>query len=70
MTGPCWWRRATVTDWPAPCPRALDGGADIDALVDRARRRSGQFSWQACAEGLASLYADAARAVGPIAGRR
>jgi glycosyltransferase involved in cell wall biosynthesis len=37
---------------------ALDGGAAIDDLVERGRRRSGRFSWTACAEGLAHLYRD------------
>jgi glycosyltransferase involved in cell wall biosynthesis len=57
--------------------RVLDGGAAIDALVERGRRRSGQFSWKACAEGLALLYADACRSSGsrvsgpePTGGRR
>ena len=57
--------------------RVLDGGADIDALVERAWRRSRQFSWRACAEGLALLYADACRSSGsrvsgpePTGGRR
>jgi glycosyltransferase involved in cell wall biosynthesis len=56
--------------------RVLDGGADIEDLVERGRRRSRQFSWDACAEGLVDLYGDAhraapARAHGPGArGRR
>ncbi|MGA3149298.1 MAG: glycosyltransferase family 1 protein [Acidimicrobiales bacterium] len=57
--------------------RVLAGGAAIDALVERGRRRSGQFSWKACAEGLALLYADACRSSGsrvsgpePTGGRR
>jgi glycosyltransferase involved in cell wall biosynthesis len=56
---------------------ALDGGPDIDAVVERGRRRSDQFSWRACAEGLAVLYADALRSSGsrpagsePAGGRR
>lgn len=44
--------------------RVLDGGAGIEALVERARRWSDRFTWTACAEGLASLYADASRAAG------
>ena len=39
--------------------RVLDGGADVDHLVERGRRRSGGFSWEACAEGLARLYGEA-----------
>jgi glycosyltransferase involved in cell wall biosynthesis len=57
--------------------RILDGGADIDDLVERGRRRSDGFSWEACAEGLAVLYGDAHRAAGsrgsghgPTGGRR
>jgi glycosyltransferase involved in cell wall biosynthesis len=47
----------------------LDGGAGIDALVERGRRRSGQFTWRACAEGLARLYAEACLSSGsPVAG--
>ena len=42
--------------------RVLDGGADIEDLVERGRRRSRQFSWDACAKGLADLYGDARRA--------
>ncbi len=42
----------------------LDGGTDIDDLVERGRRRSSRFSWTACAEGLAILYGDACRAAG------
>jgi glycosyltransferase involved in cell wall biosynthesis len=38
--------------------RVLDGGGSVDQLVERGRQRSGQFSWTACAEGLARLYAD------------
>jgi glycosyltransferase involved in cell wall biosynthesis len=37
----------------------LDGGADVDALVARGRRRAAEFSWSRCAEGLARLYRDA-----------
>jgi glycosyltransferase involved in cell wall biosynthesis len=39
--------------------QVLDGGGAIDQLVERGRQRSGQFSWTACAEGLAHLYRDA-----------
>ncbi len=55
--------------------RVLDGGADVDDLVARGSRRAAAFSWSACAEGLAGLYADAAgervrRGPGPVARRR
>ena len=57
--------------------RVLDGGIEVDALVERGRRRSAQFSWAACAEGLADAVratppgppVPSARAAGPI-GRR
>ena len=39
--------------------RALDGGADVDALVARGRTRCAGFSWGACAAGLVDLYRDA-----------
>jgi glycosyltransferase involved in cell wall biosynthesis len=44
----------------AALDRVLDGGADIDELVARGHRRTAEFSWSACAEGLVGLYADAA----------
>jgi glycosyltransferase involved in cell wall biosynthesis len=37
----------------------LEGGPDIDALIDRGRRRSADFTWSKCAEGLDRLYRDA-----------
>jgi glycosyltransferase involved in cell wall biosynthesis len=37
----------------------LEGGTDIDELVGRGLRRSAQFSWEACAQGLVGLYRDA-----------
>jgi glycosyltransferase involved in cell wall biosynthesis len=37
----------------------LDGGPDIDALVDRGHRRTADFTWSKCAEGLDRLYRDA-----------
>jgi glycosyltransferase involved in cell wall biosynthesis len=40
--------------------RALDGGADVAALVARGRSRSAAFSWDRCAGGLADLYRSAA----------
>jgi glycosyltransferase involved in cell wall biosynthesis len=40
--------------------RVLDRGAEIEALVARGHRRTAEFSWRACAEGLVGLYADAA----------
>jgi glycosyltransferase involved in cell wall biosynthesis len=41
--------------------RVLDGGPQVEALVDRGRRRAAVFTWEACAEGLALLYRDAAQ---------
>ena len=38
---------------------ALNGGADVDALVARGRARAAEFSWERCADGLAGLYRDA-----------
>jgi glycosyltransferase involved in cell wall biosynthesis len=38
----------------------LAGGPEIDELVRRGSRRSETFTWDACAGGLAGLYADAA----------
>jgi glycosyltransferase involved in cell wall biosynthesis len=38
--------------------RALDDDGSIHELVERGRRRSAQFTWTACAEGLARLYRD------------
>jgi glycosyltransferase involved in cell wall biosynthesis len=43
--------------------RVLDGGSDIAELVERGRRRSSGFTWNACAEGLAGLYREAADSV-------
>jgi glycosyltransferase involved in cell wall biosynthesis len=37
----------------------LDGGVDVETLVDRGRRRSRDFTWKRCAEGLVALYRDA-----------
>ncbi len=55
----------------------LEGGEAVGALVARGRRRSDQFSWRACAEGLALLYAEARQSPGsrvagtePTGGRR
>ena len=42
----------------------LDGGPEVAATVERGRQQSENFSWEACAEGLARLYADAAGAGG------
>jgi glycosyltransferase involved in cell wall biosynthesis len=39
--------------------RVLDGGSDIVELVERGRRRSRGFTWNACAEGLVGLYREA-----------
>ena len=41
--------------------RVLDGGSAIEELVARGHRRSGEFTWDACAAGLADLYRDALR---------
>ncbi len=48
--------------------QVLDGGADVDDQVARGSRRTARFSWTACAEGLAELYADATAELAP--GRR
>lgn len=40
--------------------RALTGGQQVADLVARGTRRAAAYSWTACAEGLARLYADAA----------
>jgi glycosyltransferase involved in cell wall biosynthesis len=39
--------------------QALDDDGSIHQLVERGRQRSAQFTWTACAEGLARLYRDA-----------
>jgi len=39
--------------------RVLEGGPAVQEMVDRARIRSGQFTWEKCAAGLAGLYRDA-----------
>jgi len=39
--------------------RVLDGGPEVGALVDRGHARSREFTWDACAAGLADLYRDA-----------
>jgi len=38
--------------------QVLDSSAFADELVAAGRRRAGQFSWSACAEGLGALYRD------------
>ncbi len=48
----------------AALSRVLAGGAEIDGLVTRGLRRSSGFSWEACARGLADLYAEARVSVG------
>jgi glycosyltransferase involved in cell wall biosynthesis len=48
----------------AALSRVLDGGTDIDDLVERGRWRSDSFSWEACADGLTAIYEDAHRAEG------
>ena len=45
--------------------QVLAGGSDITELVERGRRRSRGFTWNACAEGLAELYREA---VGGVSG--
>jgi glycosyltransferase involved in cell wall biosynthesis len=40
--------------------RALSGGDEVAELVARGRARSAQFTWERCADGLATLYRDAA----------
>ncbi len=40
----------------------LEGGSGVEELVGRGRRRSAEFTWEACAAGLAALYGDARRA--------
>jgi glycosyltransferase involved in cell wall biosynthesis len=42
----------------------LKGGAAVDSLVIRGTDRSGMFSWERCADGLAGLYRDADSARG------
>ncbi len=37
----------------------LGGGGPVEALVRRGTARAGRFTWSACADGLARLYADA-----------
>ena len=39
--------------------RVLDGGAGLGEQVARGLRRSAEFTWEACANGLAGLYRDA-----------
>ncbi len=39
--------------------RVLQGGPGVQEMVDRALVRSGQFTWEKCAAGLAGLYRDA-----------
>jgi glycosyltransferase involved in cell wall biosynthesis len=39
--------------------RVLDGGSGIEEQVARGLRRSAEFTWEACAAGLAGLYRDA-----------
>jgi glycosyltransferase involved in cell wall biosynthesis len=38
---------------------AIDGGTEVEALLDRGRVRSATFTWERCAAGLADLYRDA-----------
>lgn len=44
--------------------RILDGGTDVDQLVERGRLRSEGFTWERCAQGLSELYGDAHRGAG------
>ncbi len=43
----------------AAISRVLDGGSEVGAQVARGLRRSAEFTWEACAAGLADLYRDA-----------
>jgi glycosyltransferase involved in cell wall biosynthesis len=43
----------------AALSEVLAGGAEVDGLVARGARRSAEFSWEACARGLADLYEEA-----------
>lgn len=47
----------------------LEGGSAVDALIERGRRRSALFSWEACGQGLADLYREAAASRGGGAAR-
>ncbi len=47
----------------------LQGGSSVDELVARGRRRSRQFSWEACAAGLDAIYREAVSAR-PVDGHR
>ena len=38
--------------------QVLAGGASVDDLIERGRRRSEDFTWSACADGLTGLYRD------------
>ena len=38
---------------------ALDGGSEVEEQAARGLRRSSEFTWEACATGLADLYRDA-----------
>ena len=49
----------SAADLAAALSQVLAGGAEIDGLVARGARRSAEFSWDACARGLADLYEDA-----------
>jgi glycosyltransferase involved in cell wall biosynthesis len=55
----------------AAISRVLDGGSEVAEQVARGLRRSAEFTWEACATGLAGLYrdacADGGRARGPLA---
>ena len=48
----------------------LDGGPDIEALIARGQRRTADFTWTKCADGLDRLYRDAWAARASAGGRR
>ncbi len=54
----------------AALDRVLAGGAAVDDLVARGRTRSATFSWERCADGLATLYHDARAARSAVPGQR
>ncbi|HEY5098328.1 MAG TPA: glycosyltransferase family 1 protein [Acidimicrobiales bacterium] len=53
----------------AAISRLLDGGSEVEEQVARGLRRSAEFTWEACATGLAGLYRDACSDRGQVPGR-
>jgi glycosyltransferase involved in cell wall biosynthesis len=49
--------------------RVLAGGAEVEELIVRGRRRASEFTWEECAAGLVSLYRAAVHFRGGRAGR-